>query len=126
MDTVCAPPASSPRRSSSNFCVWRSCTVFIGNDVVDLGDPEALPGGPHPRFPSRVCNEQELCRIYAATDPMRMLWTHWAAKESAFKAMRKADPAVAFLPRSFRVELRGGCDGGTLYAVVQNGRYQAA
>lgn len=100
--------------------------MFIGNDVVDLRDPEALPTGPHRRFPGRVCAEEELARIHEAADPMRMLWVHWAAKESAFKAFRKLDPAVRFLPRQFRVELRNGCDGGTRYGFVEYARHRAA
>lgn len=100
--------------------------MFIGNDVVDLRDPEARPGAIHPRFPERVCADDELCAIYRAADPMRLLWAHWAAKESAFKAMRQLDPFVRFLPRRFRVELFPGCDGGTRYGLVRHAWHRAA
>ena len=91
----------------------------IGNDIVDLGDPENRPGAIHPRFDERVFASAERERLTAESAVLgvaagaagaaahRTRWLLWAAKESAFKAARKLDPGVRFLPRQFRVELVG-------------------
>jgi phosphopantetheinyl transferase (holo-ACP synthase) len=96
----------------------------IGNDIVDLTDPEAAPGAHHPRFAERVCHEVERWVIARAAAPNRMLWAHWAAKESAFKALRQLDPSVRFLPRQLRVHFHAS-DGDTLYGCVHAGRHAA-
>ncbi len=87
---------------------------MVGNDVVDLADPQCLPRGTHPRFDQRVFAPSELRLVHASPTPVRMRWMLWAAKESAYKILRKRDPAVTFVPRHFVVEpcgLETGCDG---------------
>lgn len=79
----------------------------IGNDVVDLRDPEARPGSVHPRFDARVFTGEERRALEEGPAPERLRWTLWAAKESAFKAARKLDPDVRFLPRRFAVRMLG-------------------
>jgi phosphopantetheinyl transferase (holo-ACP synthase) len=71
---------------------------MIGNDVVDLGDPDTQPGATHPRFDARVFTATELEAIQTSPVPNRMRWLLWAAKESAFKAFRKQDPSLVFSP----------------------------
>jgi phosphopantetheinyl transferase (holo-ACP synthase) len=77
----------------------------VGNDVVDLGDPETRPEATHPRFDARVFDEGERRALGESSAQGRLRWTFWAAKESAFKAARKLDPDVRFLPRRFSVHL---------------------
>ncbi|MBP1685190.1 MAG: hypothetical protein H6Q33_1333 [Deltaproteobacteria bacterium] len=77
---------------------------MVGNDVVDLADPQCLPRGTHPRFDQRVFAPSELHMMHASATPARLRWMLWAAKESAYKVLRKRDPAVAFAPRRFVVE----------------------
>ncbi|MCZ6727625.1 MAG: 4'-phosphopantetheinyl transferase superfamily protein [Acidobacteria bacterium] len=79
----------------------------VGNDVVDLGHPLCQPDAIHPRFDSRAFTTSELALLRASTRAHRMRWSLWAAKESAFKACRKLDPRVRFLPRDFAVHLSG-------------------
>jgi hypothetical protein len=80
---------------------------MIGNDVVDLADPET--GTVHPRFDGRVFASHERAAIASSGSPHRMRWLLWAAKEAAYKVARKLDPQAAFRPRRFRVEPDSRC-----------------
>jgi len=82
--------------------------LLVGNDVVDLRDPENQPGAIHPRFDERVFTWGERARILAAASPHQMRWALWAAKESSYKVARKIDPRVCFSPRAFVVRIPGG------------------
>ena len=82
--------------------------MLVGNDVVDLRDPENQPEAIHPRFDTRVFTWNERARILAADSPHRMRWALWAAKESAYKVARKLDSRVCFSPRAFTVRIPGG------------------
>jgi phosphopantetheinyl transferase (holo-ACP synthase) len=77
----------------------------IGNDVVDLGDPETHPGAQHARFDERVFSDAEREALAASPDRVRLRWMLWAAKESAFKLAKKRDPRVHFAPRRFEVTI---------------------
>lgn len=79
---------------------------MIGNDVVDLGDPETAPGAVHPRFDARVFAPCE--RAFLAARPQeqaRRRWILWAAKEAAYKLARRLEPRTVFAPRAFLVDL---------------------
>ena len=78
---------------------------MLGDDVVDLGDPEAAPGAGHPRFDARVFTGPERAWIAASRAPVLARWCLWAAKEAAYKRARRLDPAARFHPRRFAVEL---------------------
>ena len=77
----------------------------VGNDVVDLRHPLCQPGAIHPRFDIRAFTTREIALLAASAQVHRTRWSLWAAKESAFKASRKLDPRVRFLPRDFAVHL---------------------
>lgn len=79
--------------------------MLVGNDVVDLRDPENQPGAIHERFDERVFGPDEQADIRDAASPHLMRWALWAAKESAYKVARKMDPRVHFSPRAFSVRL---------------------
>lgn len=89
---------------------------MIGNDVVDLGDLDALPGATHPRFDERVFDADERHAIQSNATPNRLRWILWAAKESAFKALRKLDDRTIFSPRRLSVALDGAGRGTVLHA----------
>lgn len=77
----------------------------VGNDVVDIRHPLCQPDAIHPRFDTRTFSAREI-GLLAATDRVhQMRWSLWAAKESAFKALRKLDSQVRFIPRDFEVIL---------------------
>lgn len=79
---------------------------MLGNDVVDLGDPETADR--HRRFDARVFHPTERALIDASPTPARTRWLLWAAKESAYKAARKADPRTVFTPSRFVVRVEDG------------------
>ena len=77
----------------------------VGNDVVDLRHPLCQPDAIHPRFDSRAFSAREIALLVATQKAHQMRWSLWAAKESAFKALRKLDSRVRFIPREFEVRL---------------------
>jgi phosphopantetheinyl transferase (holo-ACP synthase) len=79
---------------------------YVGNDVVDLLDPDIAGHCQRPRFVERVCAPDEVARLAAAAAPHRLLWTLFAAKEAAFKVLAKRRPGLAFAPRRFVVDKR--------------------
>jgi len=77
---------------------------MVGNDVVDLRDPESRPESVHPRFDARVFSPSERRAISDCADAGVHRWRLWAAKEACFKVARKLDSSTPFVPRHFRVE----------------------
>jgi hypothetical protein len=90
--------------------------VSLGNDVVDLGDPEARLDGLHPRFAERVFTPAEREALAASADRQLLHWSLWAAKESAYKALARACPRTVFAPRAFEVDLPALPGGGAAVA----------
>ncbi len=83
---------------------------MIGNDVVDLAQADTREGAQHPGFDRRVFDADERAAISADPEPRRRRWMFWAAKEAAYKALRRGDPRFVFAPRALRVALaEGGC-----------------
>lgn len=80
---------------------------MVGNDVVDLRDPESRCESLHPRFDTRVFSEGERAAIGDADDSERVRWKLWAAKEAAYKLVRKFAPTTVFSPQLFQVKLSG-------------------
>ncbi len=78
---------------------------MVGNDVVDLLDPQSQENALTPRWDSRVFIGEELETLRAASDRHALRWSLWAAKESAFKAAHKLDTSVWFQPRAFHTRL---------------------
>jgi phosphopantetheinyl transferase len=79
--------------------------VSLGNDIVDLADPETREQGLHPRFDERVFRAEERTLLGGNDSRHVMRWALWAAKESAYKAEKRLDPELVFSPRRFAVEL---------------------
>jgi phosphopantetheinyl transferase (holo-ACP synthase) len=71
----------------------------IGNDVVDLTDPGIVRHHENRRFVERVCSENERARVTTA----RQLWSLFAAKEAAYKALVKVGGEPGFGHRSIEV-----------------------
>ena len=72
---------------------------------MDLLDPQADLRSIHQGFDARVMTTEESRLVLSALDPHRVRWTLWAAKESAFKVVKKVDPSAVFHPRAFEVDL---------------------
>lgn len=77
----------------------------VGNDVVDLNDPENAGKSRDRRFCRRVFNDQELALIAGSASPDIVLWALWAAKEASYKAVSRGDPSVCSIPRKYPVIL---------------------
>ncbi len=71
--------------------------MSIGNDVVDLSDPETRQQGLHPRFDERVFDPRERALLGDSDSPHVLRWAFWAAKESAYKALKRLDPGAGLL-----------------------------
>ena len=79
--------------------------MSVGNDVVDLDDPETRLDGLHPRWCERAFCAAEHEALDASRSRHRLHWVLWAAKESAFKARKRLEPRAVFSPREYEVEL---------------------
>lgn len=91
---------------------------MIGNDVVDLGDPEAQPSALHPRFDDRVFSEDEQGLIATADSAHEMRWMIWAGKESAYKLVKRQNSSAVFSPFVFQARI----DSQDLLKVIFQGR----
>ena len=79
--------------------------MSVGNDVVDLADPEARLDRLHPRFEQRVFCAAERDQLEASCSRQALHWALWAAKESAYKALKRLAPETVFSPKEFEVQL---------------------
>jgi phosphopantetheinyl transferase (holo-ACP synthase) len=98
---------------------------MVGNDVVDLRDPESAPETLHPRFDTRVFSETERVAIAASDDSARMRWKYWAAKEAAYKLARKLSPTTIFSPSRFEIAIATS-DPSTAEVRHEGARYRVA
>jgi phosphopantetheinyl transferase (holo-ACP synthase) len=88
---------------------------MVGNDVVDLADPEVCFGPAHPRFDARVFAPLEREALRASGEPNRLRWMLWAAKEAAYKLLKKRDPKLVFSPVRFVAALDGSLRGEVVH-----------
>ena len=77
----------------------------VGNDIVDLTDPDNKGKSRDSRYASRVFTPAERKRIESFPEPDVLLWALWAGKEAAFKVLAKKNPALPFIPRNYEVHL---------------------
>jgi phosphopantetheine--protein transferase-like protein len=80
-------------------------TYLLGNDVVDLDDPDSQDILENTRFLERVFADTEREALAATSDvhAHRFAWTLWAAKEAAYKALLPVRPELIWSPRTFVV-----------------------
>ena len=79
----------------------------LGNDIVDLSLPRAKLKHLEPRFLkflNRVFTKEEQISILNNTNQPKMLWAIWAAKEAAYKALKKQLPELIFSHNKFAVD----------------------
>jgi phosphopantetheinyl transferase (holo-ACP synthase) len=77
----------------------------VGNDVVDLLDPDAQAEGLHPRFDAKAFTPEERAWIAGGPGANRRRWSLWAAKEAAHKALRQEAPELGFAPGHYHASL---------------------
>ncbi|OPL12831.1 MAG: hypothetical protein AVO39_03980 [delta proteobacterium MLS_D] len=73
----------------------------VGNDIVDRADPEAAKKHLNGRFVSRVLTKREKRLFDESADPGLMLWSFWAAKETAYKIFSRIDRDISAWPRLY-------------------------
>lgn len=81
---------------------------MLGNDIVDLGCPEAAGKAYDAPFVARVFDETERERLLASPDPTTTLWAWFAAKEAVYKAMKKLHPERALSLRNISIDAEPG------------------
>jgi hypothetical protein len=76
---------------------------MLGNDIIDLRDPDARPESFRARFDDRVFSAEEQRAIARDANPLARRWAHWGAKEAAYKLAKQLDPTFVFSPRQLGV-----------------------
>jgi hypothetical protein len=80
----------------------------VGNDIVDLKEPDNCGKSGDERFIRRVFTPEERDRIVGAACPDQLLWAFWAAKEAAYKAVSRDDSSICSTPGRYSVVLDDG------------------
>lgn len=80
---------------------------LTGNDIVDITLPETLGKAFDTRYINHICAEKEGNFIASSSDRHTSLWAIWAAKEAAFKVVKKTDPKLGFSPKKYLVDYLG-------------------
>ncbi len=78
---------------------------MVGNDVIDLSDPESSHDACHLRFDRRVFTPEEFEVLSTDHTDVQRRWILWSAKEAAYKAARRKCAGVTFSPAHFVVNL---------------------
>jgi len=91
----------------------------VGNDIVDLGSPFAKGKSKDHRFVQRVLTKTEQRFVGQSPTPDDMLWTLWAAKETAYKAISKSVPGISSAPRRYPVFLGSTGSGHAVNGIVK-------
>ena len=75
----------------------------LGNDIVDWTDPDTVHLAENNKFLNRVFNKAELdhCFKLPVHQQYRFFWKLWAAKEAAYKAVRRVHEHSFFSPKLF-------------------------
>jgi hypothetical protein len=90
---------------------------MLGNDIVDLRDPESSRVACHARFDRRVFCPGEFEAISSGYTDVQRRWILWSAKEAAFKAVRREHPGAVFSPARFVVDLDRSLCGSVRYGI---------
>jgi len=72
----------------------------LGNDIIDLKIDSEI----RDRFVDRILHPEERARYPGIENDDLLIWSLWAAKESAYKAYRQANMRY-FLPNRWNVDL---------------------
>lgn len=91
----------------------------MGNDIVDRRAVDAVGKGRDERFVRRVLTDPEHRACRQSADPDQYLWTAWAARETAYKAIAKSWPDISASPRRYQPVFEDGIGGQNLRGVVQ-------
>jgi len=90
---------------------------MLGNDIVDLSDPESSRDARHSRFDQRVFTPEENQSLSTDDSDRQKRWILWSAKEAAYKAARRESAEVVFSPARFVVDLDRSLCGSVRYGM---------
>lgn len=85
---------------------------MLGNDIVDLGCPEAANKAEDLPFVARVFGGNERERLLSSPDPTSTLWAWFAAKEAVYKALKKGRPDLPLPFASISLDAEPGDEMG--------------
>lgn len=92
---------------------------MVGNDVVDLSDPESSFDACHSRFDRRVFVPEEFEALSIEYTDAQRRWILWSAKEAAYKAARRENAGVVFSPARFVVNLDPSLCGSVSLGILR-------
>jgi len=78
-------------------------SLYVGNDIVDLTLKDNIGKSHDYRFLNRVFTASEQNFLNQSTNKDASLWKMWAAKEAAYKILKKCDPDLIFSHLKFVV-----------------------
>lgn len=78
--------------------------MIVGNDVVHLREHRISKHHLNTRFVDRIFTIEEAERIHQHPLPNSFMWSLWAVKEAAYKAVIKIYPQTVFSLRRFVVD----------------------
>ena len=90
---------------------------MVGNDVVDLSDPESSRNAHHSRFDGRVFMPEEFEALSTGYSDVQRRWILWSAKEAAYKAARRECAGVVFSPARFVVNIDRSLCGSVRFGI---------
>ena len=76
--------------------------VLLGNDLVDLDYERNSQALDNREFRRRVFTDDEELSIDSAEEPLKRLWSIWACKEAAYKALAAYYPDIIFAWKKYR------------------------
>ncbi|MCS7204869.1 MAG: 4'-phosphopantetheinyl transferase superfamily protein [Leptospiraceae bacterium] len=81
--------------------------VWFGNDIVDLEDPDTSLDHLNQRFIQKIGTPNEIEHFFSTLEPLHekliLLWTIWALKESAYKAISRTLNLHSFRYKDYEV-----------------------
>ncbi|MFA6008652.1 MAG: 4'-phosphopantetheinyl transferase superfamily protein [Desulfobacteraceae bacterium] len=96
-------------------------SVYIGNDVVDLGSEYARDKSRDHRFVGKILSDNEQEIFSKSHDPDTLLWSFWAAKESAYKALARHDPFISIAPKNYEITWCHSSNLNVMTGIVRTG-----
>ena len=82
----------------------RRTLALVGNDIVDIRSTENLAQSSHPRLVQRVLSQTEQIVLSSSAKHDLVFLAMWAAKEAAYKLLKKEQPELIFAHSKFVVE----------------------
>lgn len=93
--------------------------IYIGNDVVDLTSEYARGKSRDHRFVKKILSDNEQEVFSKSHNPDTLLWSFWAAKESAYKALARYNPFISIAPKNYETTWCHSSSSNVMTGVVR-------